>query len=68
MLGGDTSGAEVLVCDTVGAQSINRFKKNNVFLPQHISGHRHDRELWFFFCLKDLDHGYHLNLKKCKKV
>ncbi len=52
---------------TVGAQSITRFLKKIVFLPQHISGHRHDRELWFF-CLIDLDHGYHVGLKKCKKL
>jgi hypothetical protein len=52
---------------TVGAQSITRFLKKIVFLPQHISGHRHDRELWFF-CLIDLNHGYHVDLKKCKKI
>jgi hypothetical protein len=38
-----------IVHPTVGAQSITRFLKKIVFLPQHISGHRHDRELWFFF-------------------
>jgi hypothetical protein len=38
----------VIVIVTVGAQSITRFLKKIVFLPQHISGHRHDRELWFF--------------------
>jgi hypothetical protein len=53
--------------NTVGAQSINRFFKKNIFLQWYISGHRQDRELWFFFCLGDLDHGYHVDLKKCNK-
>jgi hypothetical protein len=35
--------------NTVGAQSITRFLKKNVFLLRYISGHRQDRELWFFF-------------------
>ncbi len=39
---------------TVGAKSITRFLKKYVLLRQNISGHRHGRELWFFFFERSL--------------
>jgi hypothetical protein len=39
---------------TVGAKSITRFFLKYVFLRQNISGHRHGRELCFFFIDRSL--------------
>jgi hypothetical protein len=42
---------------TVGAQSITRFLKKDVFLLRYISGHRQDRELCLFFVWEILTMG-----------
>jgi hypothetical protein len=50
---------------TVGAKSITRFSKKYVLLRQNISGHRHDRDLWFF-CLTGICHRNRIEVKNLK--
>ncbi len=52
---------------TVGVQSITRFLKKNVFC-RNLFQDTGMIESSDFVCLKDLHHGYHLDLKKFKKV